>query len=114
MEGVPVRPVRLRITLPHPCQKPYPEHEAVQPSTALGALRRRLPEGAPGARARARRRRARREEGALAFWKGNSANVVRIFPYSAAQLMSNDYYKRLLAPPVRRAPPPAQASAAPP
>ncbi len=33
----------------------------------------------------------------LAFWKGNSANVVRIFPYSAAQLMSNDYYKRLLA-----------------
>jgi len=86
----------------------------VQPSTALGALRRRLPEDAPGARARARRRRARREEGALAFWKGNSANVVRIFPYSAAQLMSNDYYKRLLAPPVRRAPPPAQASAAPP
>ncbi|KAK9832837.1 hypothetical protein WJX81_005482 [Elliptochloris bilobata] len=38
-----------------------------------------------------------REEGMLAFWKGNSANVVRIFPYSAAQLMSNDYYKRLLA-----------------
>ncbi len=40
---------------------------------------------------------ALREEGLLAFWKGNSANVVRIFPYSAAQLMSNDYYKRLLA-----------------
>lgn len=38
-----------------------------------------------------------REEGALAFWKGNSLNVVRIFPYSAAQLASNDMYKRMLA-----------------
>lgn len=38
-----------------------------------------------------------REEGFLAFWKGNSLNVVRIFPYSAAQLASNDSYKRLLA-----------------
>lgn len=32
-----------------------------------------------------------------AFWKGNATNVVRIFPYSAAQLMANDQYKRLLA-----------------
>lgn len=38
-----------------------------------------------------------REEGFLAFWKGNGTNVIRIFPYSAAQLMANDQYKRLLA-----------------
>ncbi|KAK9829011.1 hypothetical protein WJX72_003396 [[Myrmecia] bisecta] len=38
-----------------------------------------------------------REEGVKAFWKGNSANVVRIFPFSASQLMFNDYYKRFLA-----------------
>jgi solute carrier family 25 phosphate transporter 23/24/25/41 len=38
-----------------------------------------------------------REEGFLAFWKGNGTNIVRIFPYSAGQLMSNDLYKRLLA-----------------
>lgn len=36
-----------------------------------------------------------REEGVLAYWKGNLTNVVRIFPYSAAQLMANDAYKRL-------------------
>lgn len=40
----------------------------------------------------------RREEGILAFWKGNGANVIRIFPYSAAQLAANDQHKRLLAP----------------
>ncbi len=39
-----------------------------------------------------------REEGFLAFWKGNGANVVRIFPYSAAQMAANDQYKRLLVP----------------
>lgn len=38
-----------------------------------------------------------REEGLKSFWKGNGVNVVRIFPYSAAQLASNDTYKRLLA-----------------
>ena len=38
-----------------------------------------------------------REEGALAFWKGNGTNIVRIFPYSAAQLAANDQYKRFLA-----------------
>ncbi len=37
------------------------------------------------------------EEGFFAFWKGNSLNVVRVFPYSAAQLASNDSYKRLLS-----------------
>lgn len=29
---------------------------------------------------------ARREEGFLAFWKGNGVNIIRIFPYSAAQV----------------------------
>ena len=38
-----------------------------------------------------------REEGFTAFWKGNGTNIIRIFPYSAAQLMSNDQYKRALA-----------------
>jgi len=38
-----------------------------------------------------------KEEGVLAFWKGNGVNVIRVAPYSAAQLGSNDYYKRLLA-----------------
>jgi solute carrier family 25 phosphate transporter 23/24/25/41 len=38
-----------------------------------------------------------REEGLLAFWKGNGVNVVRVLPYSAAQLASNDAYKRFLA-----------------
>lgn len=37
------------------------------------------------------------EEGFLAFWKGNGMNVVRIFPYAAAQLGANDHYKRILA-----------------
>uniref|UniRef100_A0A7S0R2M7 Uncharacterized protein n=1 Tax=Chlamydomonas leiostraca TaxID=1034604 RepID=A0A7S0R2M7_9CHLO len=38
-----------------------------------------------------------REEGFLALWKGNSVLIIRIFPYSAAQLAANDSYKRLLA-----------------
>lgn len=38
-----------------------------------------------------------REEGVRAFWKGNGTNIIRIFPYSAGQLMANDQYKRLLA-----------------
>jgi solute carrier family 25 phosphate transporter 23/24/25/41 len=42
-------------------------------------------------------RKILREEGALAFWKGNGVNVVRVLPYSAAQLASNDAYKRFLA-----------------
>ncbi len=37
------------------------------------------------------------EEGLAAFWKGNFTNVVRIFPYSACQLMANDIYKRALS-----------------
>lgn len=37
------------------------------------------------------------EEGLRAFWKGNGLNIIRIFPYSAAQLSSNDQYKRLFA-----------------
>ena len=38
-----------------------------------------------------------REEGVLAFWKGNGTNIIRIFPYSAAQLSANDFYKRHLS-----------------
>eukprot|EP01024_Parvocaulis_polyphysoides_P019488 TRINITY_DN1885_c0_g1_i2.p1 TRINITY_DN1885_c0_g1~~TRINITY_DN1885_c0_g1_i2.p1 ORF type:complete len:311 (-),score=36.48 TRINITY_DN1885_c0_g1_i2:456-1388(-) len=38
-----------------------------------------------------------REEGFLAYWKGNGTNIIRIFPYSAAQLAANDTYKRFLA-----------------
>jgi hypothetical protein len=38
-----------------------------------------------------------REEGLLSFWKGNVPQLLRIFPYSAAQLTANDQYKRLLA-----------------
>lgn len=38
-----------------------------------------------------------KEEGAMAYWKGNGTNIIRIFPYSAAQLMANDQYKRILA-----------------
>eukprot|EP00798_Chlamydomonas_sp_ICE-L_P016047 gene16047-22183_t len=38
-----------------------------------------------------------REEGFLAFWKGNGVNIIRIFPYSASQLAANDFYKAHLA-----------------
>lgn len=38
-----------------------------------------------------------REEGILAFWKGNGVNVIRVAPYAAAQLSSNDFYKSMLA-----------------
>ena len=38
-----------------------------------------------------------REEGFRAFWKGNGTNIIRIFPYSAAQLAANDQYKRIVA-----------------
>ena len=37
-----------------------------------------------------------REEGILAFWKGNGVNVIRVAPYAAAQLSSNDFYKKML------------------
>jgi hypothetical protein len=43
------------------------------------------------------RRVSCREEGLVAFWKGNGTNIIRIFPYSAAQLSANDVYKRNLA-----------------
>uniref|UniRef100_A0A6U6JSJ1 Mitochondrial carrier protein n=1 Tax=Zooxanthella nutricula TaxID=1333877 RepID=A0A6U6JSJ1_9DINO len=35
--------------------------------------------------------------GVVAFWKGNSVAVVRVFPYLGVQLASNDYYKQVLA-----------------
>ena len=37
-----------------------------------------------------------REEGILSFWKGNGVNVIRVAPYAAAQLTSNDFYKSKL------------------
>ena len=37
------------------------------------------------------------EEGILAYWKGNGVNIIRIFPYSAAQFMSHEQYKGMLA-----------------
>mmetsp|Transcript_22067 Transcript_22067/g.36820 ORF Transcript_22067/g.36820 Transcript_22067/m.36820 type:complete len:335 (-) Transcript_22067:248-1252(-) len=37
------------------------------------------------------------EEGLMAFWKGNGTNLIRIVPYSSAQLSANDFYKRTLA-----------------
>ena len=39
-----------------------------------------------------------REEGILAFWRGNGVNVIRVAPYAAAQLSSNDLYKKMLTP----------------
>ena len=33
----------------------------------------------------------------VAFWKGNGTNIIRIFPYSAAQLSANDFYKRAIS-----------------
>lgn len=38
-----------------------------------------------------------REEGLRAFWKGNGVNIIRIFPYSAAQFTSHEQYKQLIA-----------------
>jgi hypothetical protein len=38
-----------------------------------------------------------KEEGLRAFWKGNGTNVIRVAPYAAAQLSSNDFYKRQLS-----------------
>jgi solute carrier family 25 phosphate transporter 23/24/25/41 len=37
-----------------------------------------------------------RDEGITALWKGNSVLIIRIFPYSAAQLAANDTYKRIM------------------
>lgn len=36
-------------------------------------------------------------EGILAFWKGNTAQLARIIPYSAAQLCSNEVFKGIMA-----------------
>lgn len=35
--------------------------------------------------------------GVIAFWKGNSVAVMRVFPYLGVQLASNDYYKKAAA-----------------
>lgn len=39
-----------------------------------------------------------RKEGLLGYYKGNGAQLVRIFPYAAIQFMSYEQYKRLLRP----------------
>ena len=52
---------------------------------------------ADAARMTARRMQIYREEGLRSFWKGNGTNVIRVAPYAAAQLSSNDFYKRLLS-----------------
>ena len=35
-----------------------------------------------------------REEGVWALWRGNATSLARVFPYSAVQLASNDFFKR--------------------
>lgn len=42
------------------------------------------------------RQAIKKEEGILSFWKGNGVNVIRVAPYAAAQLTSNDFYKSKL------------------
>eukprot|EP00004_Rigifila_ramosa_P003980 TRINITY_DN14363_c0_g1_i1.p1 TRINITY_DN14363_c0_g1~~TRINITY_DN14363_c0_g1_i1.p1 ORF type:complete len:301 (+),score=85.96 TRINITY_DN14363_c0_g1_i1:1-903(+) len=37
-----------------------------------------------------------KEEGFLSFWRGNGVNVIRVVPYSAAQMMSYEQYKMML------------------
>lgn len=37
-------------------------------------------------------------KGILAFWKGNSVAVIRVFPYLGVQLSSNEYFRGALAP----------------
>jgi len=37
-----------------------------------------------------------RQEGLLGYWRGNAAQVVRVLPYSACQLVSYDAFKALL------------------
>jgi solute carrier family 25 (adenine nucleotide translocator) protein 4/5/6/31 len=38
--------------------------------------------------------RVPQEQGILAFWRGNMANVLRYFPTQALNFMFKDYYKR--------------------
>lgn len=50
----------------------------------VGIIRKVVEEGGGGAR------------GVVAFWRGNSVAVVRVFPYLGIQLSSNDQYKNLI------------------
>ena len=37
-----------------------------------------------------------RQEGALALWRGNSATLIRIFPYAGIQYAAFDHYQRMI------------------
>eukprot|EP01065_Artemidia_motanka_P036827 TRINITY_DN44872_c0_g1_i1.p2 TRINITY_DN44872_c0_g1~~TRINITY_DN44872_c0_g1_i1.p2 ORF type:complete len:290 (+),score=85.25 TRINITY_DN44872_c0_g1_i1:70-939(+) len=39
-----------------------------------------------------------REEGVLAFWRGNSAGVIRVMPYLSTQFASNELFRKQLSP----------------
>ena len=39
-------------------------------------------------------RRIRKEQGMMAFWRGNLANVIRYFPTQAINFATKDYYKK--------------------
>ena len=39
-----------------------------------------------------------KEQGVLAFWRGNGVNVMRIIPNAAIKFSCNDFYKQLMAP----------------
>ena len=43
-------------------------------------------------------RRVLAEQGALSFWRGNLANVVRYFPTQALNFACKDFYKKTLCP----------------
>lgn len=64
-----------------PAHRPLPAPASPQAVAGSGA--------APGAYTGIRQaaRKILKEEGARAFWKGNGVNVVRVFPYSAGELL---------------------------
>jgi solute carrier family 25 phosphate transporter 23/24/25/41 len=47
-------------------------------------------------------REVSRTEGVIGLWRGNGANVVRVVPVYGLKFGTNDYFKELVAPGVRR------------